>query len=157
MIASYEALVSRDPFVVEKRVRWADCDPAGVVYTGKFSEYLLTAVGYLFDELGQGHYAKWLSDLGVDTPCKGMDLEFHGALWPEDRFRMHCGIGAIRTHSYDIRVEATQEGGRRVFSGRFSPICISRDVRQRAPIPARMLAALQRLRLPDAASQGAAV
>ena len=24
-------------------MRWADCDPAGVVYTGKFNEYMLLA------------------------------------------------------------------------------------------------------------------
>lgn len=139
---AYEALVSRTPLVVHKRVRWADCDPAGVVYTGKFSEYLLVAVGYFFDVLGQGHYARWLQSLEVDTPCKGLDLTFHGALWPEDVFRMHCHVGAIREHSYDLHVEATQEGGRRVFSGRFSPICIRRGVRERTAIPPAMRDAL---------------
>lgn len=147
-VASYEALISREPFVVRKRVRWADCDPAGVVYTGKFTEYLLIAVNYLFNELGQGNYAQWLKTLQVNTPCKGMDLEFHGALWPEDEFDMHCGISQVRQHSFDIRVEAVQEGGRRVFTGRFSPICISREVRRRVPIPEEMLQALQRFRLP---------
>lgn len=140
---AYEALLSSAPLVVHKRVRWADCDPAGVVYTGKFSEYLLVAVGYFFDVLGQGHYGRWLQSMEVDTPCKGLDLTFHGALWPEDVFQMRCHVGAIRDHSYDLHVEATQEGGRRVFSGRFSPICIRRGVRERAPIPPAMLAALR--------------
>ena len=143
MIATYEALVSREPFVVRKRVRWADCDPAGVVYTGKFSEYLLTAANYFFDHMGQGNYAAWLKTLGVDTPCKGMDLEFHGALWPEDEFDMVCTVSAIRQHSYDLRVAAVQQGGRRIFTGRFSPICISREVRQRVAIPGEMLGLLQ--------------
>lgn len=146
MIRSYETVVSREPLVVMKRVRWADCDPAGVVYTGKFTEYLLVAVNYLFDELGSGNYAQWLRTLQVDTPCKGMDLEFHGALWPEDEFEMHCSISAVREHSFDIRVEAKQTDGRRIFSGRFSPICISREVRKRVPIPQAMLQALARFR-----------
>ncbi len=151
-LATYEALVSRNPFVVRKRVRWADCDPAGVVYTGKFNEYLLTAVNYFFDELGHGHYAQWVKSLQVDTPCKGMDLEFHGALWPEDEFDMACSVAAIRPHSYDLRVEATQQGGRRIFTGRFSPICISREVRQRVAIPEEMRLALQRFQSPPAAN-----
>ena len=37
MIDSYESVVSRTPLVVRRRVRWADCDPAGVVYTGTSS------------------------------------------------------------------------------------------------------------------------
>ncbi|MES2910127.1 MAG: acyl-CoA thioesterase [Pseudomonadota bacterium] len=146
MIASYEGLISSEPLVVMKRVRWADCDPAGVVYTGKFTEYLLTAVQYLFDELGGGDYFKWVHELNVDTPCKGLDMEFHGALWPGDEFEMHCTVSAIREHSYDIRVEASQKDGRRIFTGRFSPICISREVRKRAPIPQAMLDALQKFK-----------
>ncbi|MES2414590.1 MAG: acyl-CoA thioesterase [Pseudomonadota bacterium] len=148
MITNYEALLSTEPLVVMKRVRWADCDPAGVVYTGKFTEYLLLAVQYLFDELGEGDYFKWVHELNVDTPCKGLDMEFHGALWPGDEFEMHCTVSAIREHSYDITVEAVQlaKGNRKVFTGRFSPICIVRGLRQRAPIPAVMRVALERFR-----------
>lgn len=144
MAEAYESIVSQSPLVVRKRVRWADCDPAGVVYTGKFSEYLLVAVGYFLDTLGEGHYSQWVKSLAVDTPCKGMELEFHGALWPEDVFDMSVGVAAIREHSYDLRVEATQVGGRRVFTGRFSPICISREVRKRVPIPEAMRTLLLR-------------
>lgn len=143
-VSTYERVVSRHPLVVRKRVRWADCDPAGVVYTGKFTEYLLIASSYFFAELGDGRYFEWIKTLAVDTPCKGMDLTFHGALWPEDEFDMHCTVSNIRAHSYDIHVEAKQADGRSIFTGRFSPICISREVRQRVPIPAAMLAQLQR-------------
>lgn len=146
MISSYEGLVSREPLVVVRRVRWADCDPAGVVFTGKFTEYMLIAVNYFFDELGNGKYFEWVKALQVDTPCKGMDLEFHGALWPEDEFEMRCTVAEIREHSYDLRVEAAQKDGRRIFTGRFSPICISREVRKRTAIPEAMRLALERFR-----------
>lgn len=147
---SHESVISRQPFIVEKQVRWADCDPAGVVYTGRFSDYLLSAVNYFFEDLAQGNYFAWLQTLQVDTPCKGMELEFQGALWPQDWFRMHCHVAAIREHSWDIRVQASQEDGRRIFSGRFSPICISREVRSRVPIPPALRDALQRHTHPTA-------
>ncbi|MDB5929075.1 MAG: thioesterase [Polaromonas sp.] len=146
MTTSYEAVTSRQPLIVMKRVRWADCDPAGVVYTGKFNEYMLIAANYFFDEIGGGRYFEWLKELNVDTPCKGLAMEFHGALWPEDEFDMHCTVSAIREHSYDICIEALQKDGRRVFTGRFSPICISREVRKRALIPHEMLDALQKFK-----------
>jgi acyl-CoA thioesterase FadM len=142
----YERLLSRQPLVVQKRVRWSDCDPAGVVYTGKFTEYLLAMMNHVFDTLaGDQRYFDWLMELGVDTPCKGLEMEFHGALWPDDVFEMHATVQAIRHSSFDVRVEARQADGRRIFSGRFSPICISREVRQRVAIPPRMLDALRRL------------
>ncbi len=154
MSDSYEGLISREPLVVMKRVRWADCDPAGVVYTGKFTEYLLVAVSYFFNELAQGNYFHWLATLEVDTPCKGMELEFHGALWPEDEFEMRCTVAEIRQHSYDLRVEAAQKDSRRIFSGRFSPVCISNQVRKRVPIPQEMLRALERFRVDSTSTEG---
>lgn len=143
MNVEYERLVSRRPLVIERRVRWSDCDPAGVVYTGRFTEYLLSAMNYVFDALaGEQRYFDWLQALEVDTPCKGLEMEFHGALWPDDVFEMHCAVAAIRRSSFDLQVQARQADGRRIFTGRISPICISRNVRQRVPIPAPMLLAL---------------
>lgn len=142
MIDSYESVLSRQPFVVRRRVRWSDCDPAGVVYTGKFTDYVLDAVALFNCELGNGQPAQWRASLGVDIPCKGMELEFHRALWPEEEFEMHLAVGEIREHSYDLLIEATQPGGIRIFSARVSPICIRRDARVRAPIPAALLTAL---------------
>ncbi|KQW64905.1 acyl-CoA thioesterase [Variovorax sp. Root411] len=143
MIDSYESVVSRRPFVVRRRVRWSDCDPAGVVFTGKFTEYVLNAVNLFYSELSQGRGAEWRKTLGVDTPCKGMALEFHRALWPEEEFDIAVHVGEIREHGYDIELEATQHGGVRIFSARVSPICIRTDARVRAPIPEEMLVALQ--------------
>ena len=142
MIDSYESVLSRRPFIVRRRVRWSDCDPAGVVFTGRFTDYVLDAVGLFFAELAQGDAAAWREALGVDTPCKAMALEFHHALWPEDEFEMLLDVPAVREHSYDIRIRATQPGGTRIFTATFSPICIARDERVRAAVPAAMLAAL---------------
>jgi acyl-CoA thioesterase FadM len=154
MIDSYESVVSRRPFVVRRRVRWSDCDPAGVVYTGKFTEYVLHAVNLFQAELSRGDAAAWRKELGIDTPCKGMALEFHRALWPEEEFELLLDVPEIREHGYDIRIEATQPGGVRIFSARVSPICIRRDARVRALIPPALLAALEPFRPTPASEQG---
>lgn len=154
MIDSYESILSRRPFIVRRRVRWSDCDPAGVVYTGKFTDYVLNAVALFNLELSQGQPAEWRKSLGVDTPCKGMALEFHRALWPEEEIEMRLDVTEVRQHGYDIRVEATQAGGVRIFSARFSPICIRRDARVRAPIPAALLDALAQFRADSESRQG---
>lgn len=147
MIDSYEFVRSRQPFIVRRRVRWGDCDPAGVVYTGRFTEYLMGAVMLFMSDLGRGNYAKWVETLNVDTPCKGMELTFHKALWPEDDFDLTCRVGAVRESSFDILVEAARPDGSPVFSGRFSPICISRTERKRTAIPAGLLEAIAPHRL----------
>ena len=130
-----EHVLSTQPFVVRRRVRWGECDPAGVVYTPRFTDYLVAAVSLFHEHLFEGEPAHFRQALGVDTPCKGMSLVFQGALWPGDVFDMAVRVGEIRNASYDVHVVATRPDGRAVFTGVFSPICIPRGERRATPIP----------------------
>lgn len=144
MIRSAEYVLSESPFVVRRTVRWSDCDPAGVVFTGKFTEYLLSAIamyqssmgGYAEVGLGKQH--------GVDTPCKAMAFEFIGTLWPGDVIDLHCGVGEIRQRSYTLHCAARRPDGQPVFKATFSPICVRLDKRIGTPIPSSLRAVLER-------------
>ncbi|MES2535247.1 MAG: acyl-CoA thioesterase [Pseudomonadota bacterium] len=130
MMNSIETVISRQPFIVRRHVRWGDCDPAGVVYTGRFTDYLMGAVMLFFSELAadshDGRYHDMVAALGVDTPCRGMHLDFRHALWPEDEFDIAVTVGRIGGSSWDIDVTATRCDGPIAFTGRFSPVCINR-------------------------------
>jgi hypothetical protein len=39
MNESSEIVVSDLPFTVRRTARWADCDPAGAVFTARFTDY----------------------------------------------------------------------------------------------------------------------
>jgi acyl-CoA thioesterase FadM len=135
VIEPTEQVLSAKPFVVRRRVRWGECDPAGVVYTGKFTDYLLSAV-MLFHEHLLGDFSEgYRKKMGIETPCKGITLSFSRALWPNESFDMHVTVGDIRTSSYDIAVQARMPDGTPVFSGTFSPVCIPQTERRAIPIP----------------------
>src|SRR5439155_20898499 len=38
---STEQVIGTTPVVIRRRVKWGDCDPAGVVYTVTFGEYVI--------------------------------------------------------------------------------------------------------------------
>jgi acyl-CoA thioesterase FadM len=139
-----EYVRSRSPFIVRRRVRWGECDPAGVVYTGHFTEYLISAVLLFMENLADEDAAQYRKKLGIETPCKGMSLAFSAALWPGDVFDMHVRIGEIRNSSYDLNVQATRPDGSAVFEGKFSPICIPRGERRAIPIPDELRQRLER-------------
>ena len=40
---STERVLSTTPFVVRRRVKWRECDPADVTYTVAFSGYVISA------------------------------------------------------------------------------------------------------------------
>lgn len=131
-----EWIVSENPFVVRREVRWGDCDPAGVVYTGKYTDYLLGAVALYTEFLGQGQ--RLGEAHGVGTPCKAMSFEFIGTLWPGDIIDIECTIGQIRTKSFDIHIFARHPDAREVFKAVFSPICVFPDRRLGTAIPATL-------------------
>lgn len=143
MNESFEIVVAERPFTVRRTVRWGDCDPAGIVFTGRFTEYLMGAVMLFMRHLRSGPDSSGQRDAGVQTPCKGMSLVFHAPLYPDDAVDIEVGVGELRNSSFDLVATARLPDGRLAFEGVFSPICIRRDVRERVAIPAAMRELLQ--------------
>ena len=140
-----EYVLSEHPFVVRRKVRWGDCDPAGVVYTGRFTDYLLGAVGLYTGHMAGGEGRLGVAH-GVGTPCKAMRFEFIGTLWPDDVIDITCTVEDIRTRSFDIRCVARRTDGSLVFDAMFSPICVRLDERVGTPIPDSLRVVLTRSR-----------
>jgi acyl-CoA thioesterase FadM len=146
MIRSYEYVLHEDPFTVRRTVRWADCDPAGVVFTGKFSDYVLSAVALFKEHIADatGGPGKSLGELfNVGLPCRGMSFDFSGTLWPNDVVDIGCCVGEIRTRSFDVLLNAVTPDGRPIFTATFSPICVRTDARVGTDIPDSMRRALE--------------
>jgi len=119
-----ERLVSSEPVVVSRRVLWGDCDPANVVYTPRFSDYLLSAsdwfVRAVLDANGPA-----LSEAGIGTPIKAMSLEFHHVLRPGEFFEMTVHVDKIRSRTFDLLVLARGADGALRFTGGITPILIN--------------------------------
>jgi len=147
MNESFEIVVAEQPFTVRRTVRWGDCDPAGIVYTGRFTEYLMGAVMLFMRHLESGPGSARQQEHGIDTPCKGMSLVFHAPLYPDDAVDIRVGVGAIRESSFDLVARAVLSDGRLAFEGVFSPICIRREPRRRVPVPQALRELLQQHRI----------
>jgi acyl-CoA thioesterase FadM len=134
MNESSEIVVSQLPFTVRRVARWTDCDPAGVVFTGKFTDYLLGAVMHFLRHIGYGPGVQ-RHDQRVGLPCKHMSLTFHASLYPEDAVDIRISVAAIRQRTFDIVAKAYFADGRLAFEGQFTPIAIRSDKRESVEIP----------------------
>lgn len=143
---STEHVVRTIPFIVRRRVKWGDCDPAGVVYTVTFSEYVISAAelfyGFLFDGLPQA--AKDRHAFG--TPTRALAFDFRSSLRPDDEFDMTVSVRDIRARTYVLGIDATRPGGADVFAALLTPICIARGERRAIEIPEVFRSALERYR-----------
>lgn len=135
-----EQVVAWAPFTVRRVARWSECDPAGVVYSGIFTEYLLSAVHLYRRSVFGRDWARVRSDLHVDLPGKAVSLVFEGSLWPDDVFDISVFVGDVRTRTFDYLAEAVRsESTDPIFRGRFSVISVSADDRKvSVPLPAEL-------------------
>ena len=133
VLSEREAVVSVTPFVVRRAARWTECDPAGVVYTGHFTEYLLSAAHLFRRQVLGRSWASMRDDMGVDTPAKAMSMVFRGTLWPDDVFDTAVHVGAIRTRTFEFVARASRvDTGLPVFDGTITFICVSATDRGRS-------------------------
>lgn len=138
----YEYVSSEMPFKVHRKVRWSECDPAGVVYAGRFSDYLLDACGLFFCHLGYGHGQRGEDDENIGLPAKYISLTFIASLYPEDIFETEIRVAEIRNRTFDLIATARLTNGKTAFEGKCSPICINPDIRKSILIPSGLRSAL---------------
>ena len=132
-----EEIISKHPFVVRRVARWSECDPAGVVYSGNFAEFALSAMHLFRRHTFDATWRDIRENAGVDLPAKAISLVFNGSLWPDDIFDMQVRIGEIRTRTFDFEIAAVRADDRSsVFTGKLGVICVTAaDRRIAAPLP----------------------
>jgi 4-hydroxybenzoyl-CoA thioesterase len=131
-----EYVRSKLPFVVRRQVRWSECDPAGVVFTGVFPNYVISAVQLLRDYLF-GSWIEHLKVVGLAAPAKAISLEFHHMLAPNDRFDMTVLVSSVSAKTITYEVDGRCDNGDRAFVGRLTSIFVATgEGRGAQPVPA---------------------
>ena len=129
-IKPIEYLISERPLVVRRRVKWGECDPAGVVYTATFADYVIAA-GALFGTTPQ--LAK--SEQQFGTPSRALSFDFLRSLRPDEEFDMTVRVAEVRSRTYVLDIAATTPRGEAVFNARLTPVCVARPERRSIDIP----------------------
>jgi len=103
-----EALISNFPVTIRRRVAGGDCDPAGIVYTPRFSDYAMSARDW-FMRIGLGildrpHPAR----TGIGYPMRAISFDFRSMLAADDLFDMATTVEAISNRTFTIKITATR-------------------------------------------------
>jgi acyl-CoA thioester hydrolase len=141
-------MISTLPVVVRRRVKFGECDPAGVVYTPNFSEFALSAYQWFVSSLlGEPMFAG-MRRLGFDSPIKALSFEFLNMLEVEQVFDMTCLVTDIRTRTFDLAITGRRvdDLARDLFIARLTPIMVSRTERRSIEIPEALRRPLEQYR-----------
>lgn len=147
MLDVTEQVLELTPLRVRRRVKWGECDPAGVVYTARFSDYVISAFELFMRQLLRGGFQGAKDEHGFGTPCKALSLEFFASLRPDDEFDMTVLVTDIRNRTFDLEILGRALEGKDLFRARMTPITIKRGDRSRAiELPAMLRERLEAYR-----------
>jgi len=126
------------------KVRWADCDPADIAYTGRIPNFALEAIEEWWDAaIGLDWYRINL-DRRIGTPFVHMSIDFRSPVTP--RHPLLCAVRLIRLGETSVRfsVHGTQDGVL-CFEGEFVEVFVAAEAHRVIAPPADIRAKLEAL------------
>ncbi|MCZ4303360.1 thioesterase family protein [Zoogloeaceae bacterium G21618-S1] len=120
-------------FVVEREVRFGDCDPAGIVFFPNYFRMLNCVVEDWWTAIGQ----PWRTMIGkrrLGTPTVRLDSEFVQPSFHGDVLRFHLTVEALGNASLRVRHVATCSDGTRLRAEQWL-VCTSLKTHQSTPWP----------------------
>ena len=153
-MTSTEYIVSERPLVIRRRVKWGDCDPAGVVYTPTFSEYVISAAELFYGSLFGTTPQRAKHEQGFGTPSRALSFDFRLSLRPDDEFDMAVTVASIHSRTYVLDITGRTQEGEVIFVATLTPVCVARGERRSIDIPPAFRQALERYQAESGNSTG---
>lgn len=105
---------------------WADADPAGIVYTARFTDYALRAIdAWMIDRIGAGFYVM-NTEWGIGTPFVHTECDLRMPARPGEALHISVAVARVGTTSLTFTVQGHgAQRGLLHFEGRFVCVCVS--------------------------------
>lgn len=129
--------LQQNEFVIQRRVRFGDCDPGGVFYTANIGDYVVESVRDFMDYLIGSPMEKSILAMGVAPPAKSISCEFFSFMKWDDELHIKVSVDHIGSSSFSFSVAACCEG-RRVFEASLTQVCIDIETQQTIKIPEKL-------------------
>lgn len=111
-------VVSHVPYVIRRTVKWGECDPAGIVYTPRFLDFVVETAEAWFKEVTGLHWNATRRELGIGSPIVHASLDFHHAVWPEDSLDLTVELEGLTRATYTLIVAGHNADGTLCFRGK---------------------------------------
>lgn len=132
------------PFVHPIRVKWSDCDPALIAFTGRVPYFALDAIDAWWENHTSVNWFQMNVDRNLGTPFVHMSLDFSAPITP--RHTLFCGVTLLEIGRRSIRHRVRgHQNGIQCFEGEFvSVFVVAKTMETRDP-PQDLLTAIKPL------------
>ena len=134
MMASAEPLIHNvAPVRVEARVRFGDCDPAGIVFTPRYGGFVFDAVEVWLESVMGIAIHQQLKEGEIGTPVRSLTTDLHKSLRPGEAFSSTVYVEAIGRTSFRLLVIGRRGDDALAFVGRMT--CVTTNASRTAAEP----------------------
>lgn len=142
-----EQVVSLQPFIVQRRIAFRDCDPAGIVYTPRFLDPIATSAVDLFMGELIGLYGQRDEEVaGLDLPAKAVNLVFHSPARYGDLVNLKVFCSGVGNTTFELGIAGAAQDGTALFDATLTLICVAPSEYRSIPVPEYVQQRLKRHR-----------
>ncbi|WP_339538233.1 acyl-CoA thioesterase [Pseudomonas sp. RA_15y_Pfl2_54] len=123
---------------VSRTILFGDCDPAGLVYTPRFSYFSVEAVYAALDKWLGAPGLRNLMGFDILPPVRAMSLELLAPLTWDDELNIKVSVAKVGIHSFTFLVEGFISNGTLSFVANITHVCVSPETKEVVAIPSRL-------------------
>lgn len=115
------------------RVRFAECDPQGIVFNSRYLEYFDVALTEFWRDV-VGAYGEATDEAEVDLVVAEAGIRYRNSLRFDDEFELRSSVANIGTTSMTTAFEVARDGAV-VAEGEIRHVFVDRENARPTPIP----------------------
>jgi len=116
------------------KVRWADCDPANIAYTGTLANFALEAIDAWWEEHTGSDWYKMNIERNIGLPFVHMSIDFIFPVTPKHLLECQVKLIKLGTNSIRFAVQGYQNSTL-CFSGEFVEAFVDAKAHKKTPMP----------------------
>jgi len=130
------------PITIHRKILFGDCDPAGIVYTPRFSYFALEATHEALTALLRSPCISTLNNMGILTPVRAFDMEFLSPVTWDDELKLDVRVSNVSQQSYTFTVQGFVTPNVTAFKASITYVTVAADSKQTITIPDHLVDAL---------------
>ena len=123
------------------RVRYAECDPQGIVFNARYLEYLDHGMTELL-RAALGSYDNLRNEHGVDLVVAEVGIRFRAPLRFDEEFELAISVSSLGRTSMNTAIKVERIDGEPAAEGELRHVVIALEGTGKTPIPEPVRAAL---------------
>ncbi len=123
------------PFRIRRRVKWGETDPAGIVYTPRFLDYVLEAAEAWFEAVVGIDWLRLNMERGMGSPMVHTGIDYHSPLAAGETFDVTVTLEHIGRAAYTLEVAGHKPDGTHCFQAKAVAVIIDRAAMKSIAMP----------------------